>query len=51
MKVVNLGRVYVDAQVYEKDIAGIAVGNPIRLQVAAFPDRLFTGRVSMSATM
>jgi cobalt-zinc-cadmium efflux system membrane fusion protein len=44
-RVVNLRRVYVDAQVYETDIAGIAVGNPIRLRVAAYPDRLFTGRV------
>lgn len=45
VKVENLDRVYVDAQVYETDIAGVAVGNPVRLRVAAFPDRLFTGRV------
>jgi RND family efflux transporter MFP subunit len=45
VKVENLDRVYVDAQVYETDIAQVAVGNPVRLRVAAFPDRLFTGRV------
>jgi RND family efflux transporter MFP subunit len=45
VKVENLDRVYVDAQVYETEIAGVAAGNPVRLRVAAFPDRLFTGRV------
>jgi cobalt-zinc-cadmium efflux system membrane fusion protein len=44
-RVVNLRRVYVDAQVYETEIGEIAVGNPIRLRVAAYPYRLFTGRV------
>ena len=46
VKVVNLDRVYVDAQVYEKDIAGIRLGDPIRIQVAAFPKRTFSGQVS-----
>jgi cobalt-zinc-cadmium efflux system membrane fusion protein len=46
VKVVNLDRVYVDAQVYEKDIAGIRPGDPIRLHVAAFPNRTFSGQVS-----
>jgi RND family efflux transporter MFP subunit len=45
VKVVNLDRVYVDAQVYETEIAQVAVGNPVRLHVAAFPNRVFTGRV------
>jgi len=49
LKIVNLDRVFVDAQVYEKDIAGIRLGDPIRLQVAAFPGRTFTGRVSYVA--
>jgi RND family efflux transporter MFP subunit len=49
LKVVNLDQVYIDAQVYEKDIAGIRLGDPIRLQVAAFPNRSFSGRVSYVA--
>jgi RND family efflux transporter MFP subunit len=49
LKVVNLDQVFVDAQVYEKDIAGIRLGDPIRLQVAAFPSRAFSGIVSYVA--
>ena len=45
VKVENLDRVYVDAQVYETDVSQVAVGNPVRVQVAAFPNRRFTGRV------
>lgn len=48
-KVVNLDQVYVDSQVYEKDIAGIRLGDPIQIQVAAFPNRTFSGRVSYVA--
>lgn len=44
-KVVNLDKIYVDAQVYEKDLASVAVGDPIQLHVAALPNRTFTGRV------
>ena len=49
IKVVNLDRVYVDAQVYERDIAGIRLGDPIKLQVTAFPNRTFSGVVSYVA--
>jgi membrane fusion protein, heavy metal efflux system len=44
-KIVNLDRVYVEAQVYEQDIGQVALGNPVQLRATAFPDRLFTGRV------
>src|SRR5262249_14395114 len=44
-KVVNLDQVFVDAQIYEKDLPSVSVGNPIRLQVAAFPNSVFTGKV------
>ena len=49
VKVVNLDRVYVNSQVFEKDIAGIHVGDPIKVQVAAFPNRTFTGDVNYVA--
>jgi len=49
LKIVNLDQVYVDSQVYEQDIAGIRVGDPITLQVAAFPNRSFHGVVSYVA--
>lgn len=44
-KVVNLDRVFVDAQVYEKDLLKVAVGSPTRLNIAALPDRAFSGKV------
>jgi len=46
LKIVNLDEVYVDAQVYEKDIAGIKLGDPVTLRVSAFPGRSFAGSVS-----
>jgi RND family efflux transporter MFP subunit len=49
VKVVNLDQVFVDSQVYEKDIAGIRLGDPITLQVSAFPKHTFSGRVSYIA--
>jgi RND family efflux transporter MFP subunit len=44
-KIVNLDRVYVEAQVYENDLANVAVGDSVRLRVTAFPGRRFQGRV------
>jgi len=45
VKVVNLDSVYVDSQIYEKDIAAVAIGDPIQLHVSAYPLKTFTGRV------
>ncbi len=44
-KVVNLDKVYVDAQIFEKDLVAVSVGDPIQLHVAAFPNKSFTGLV------
>lgn len=44
-KIVDLDEVYVDSQVFEKDLRSVAVGDTIKLRVAAFPDRAFAGRV------
>jgi len=49
VKVVNLDEVFVDAQVFEKDIAGIHLGDPITLRVSAFPNHPFSGRVTYVA--
>ena len=49
-KIDNLGEVYVDAQVYEKDLQHVAAGDPIQVRVAAFPGRVFTGRVANVGT-
>lgn len=46
LKIVNLDQVYVDAQVYEKDLTQVAVGNPVSVLVSAYPGRVFRGTVS-----
>jgi RND family efflux transporter MFP subunit len=43
--ITNAGMVWVDADVYEKDIARIAPGQPVKVRVAALPNRRFTGTV------
>ena len=39
----NSDRVWVDADVYEKDIESVRIGQAVRIHVAAFPDRQFSG--------
>lgn len=41
----NSDSVWVDADVYEKDIARIAPGQAVQIRVAALPDKIFRGRV------
>lgn len=48
-RIVNLDSVYVDAQIYEKDILGVSVGDSVKVEVSAFPDRSFTGKVQVAA--
>ncbi|HWD42073.1 MAG TPA: efflux RND transporter periplasmic adaptor subunit [Fimbriimonas sp.] len=48
-RVVNLDRVYIDAQVFEEDIQGVAAGDSVKVHVAAFPDRSFVGKVQFVA--
>ncbi len=47
LKLINLDKVYVDSQVYEKDIQGVSVGDSIKVTVAAFPQKTFLGVVKM----
>jgi hypothetical protein len=48
-RVVNLNRVYIDAQIYEKDIQGVNVGDSVTVHVPAFPERSFAGKVQFVA--
>ena len=41
----NTETVWVDADVYEKDITSILPGQPVRIKVGAMPDKEFTGTV------
>jgi len=45
VKLVNLDQVFVEAQVYEKDIEGVAPGDSVRVTVSGVPNRAFTGKV------
>ncbi len=45
VKIEDLSQVYVDAQVFEKDVAGVHVGDNMQLQVSAYPGQNFTGQV------
>jgi HlyD family secretion protein len=48
-KVMTLGdtkQVYVDGKVDEADIAGVYLGQPARIRIESFKDRVFNGRVT-----
>jgi multidrug efflux pump subunit AcrA (membrane-fusion protein) len=45
MHVADLSRVFAEAEVYEADLARVRIGQPARLRVAPYPERIFTGRV------
>jgi cobalt-zinc-cadmium efflux system membrane fusion protein len=42
----DLSTVWVQADVAEKDLGAVKVGDPVELKVSAFPDRVFGGRVT-----
>ena len=44
-KIIDLSQVWIDANVFEKDLQRIKPGQAVRLTVPAFPQTTFTGRV------
>ena len=44
-KIIDLSRVWIDADVFEKDLPRIKPGQEVRLKVTAFPESTFSGRV------
>jgi cobalt-zinc-cadmium efflux system membrane fusion protein len=42
----DLSTVWVQADVAERDLGAVKVGDPVELKVSAFPDRVFGGRVT-----
>ena len=46
MRVTDLSSVWVIAQVYEGDLAGLRTGSGASISTEAFPDRLFRGRIT-----
>jgi cobalt-zinc-cadmium efflux system membrane fusion protein len=51
MTIVNTKRVWATANVYEKDLARVEVGQAVRVTVASLPNRIFAGRVAQIGTM
>src|SRR6266705_7015241 len=44
-KIINISRVWVDANVFEKDLQRVRLGQQVKLTVPAFPGASFSGRV------
>ena len=45
-QIADLSRVWVQAEVYEKDLAKVVTGQPAFITVETYPDRQFTGNVT-----
>jgi cobalt-zinc-cadmium efflux system membrane fusion protein len=44
-KIIDTSRVWVDANVFEKDLSRVRVGQPVKLTVTSFPGSTFSGKV------
>ena len=44
--IANYDRVWVEADVYEKDLPAVKVGQPVQIRIAAVPGRNFAGRIA-----
>lgn len=44
-KLINISKVWATAQVYEKDLQNVRVGQRINIQTAAYPEKVFAGTV------
>jgi membrane fusion protein, heavy metal efflux system len=47
MTIVNDERVFVTANIYEKDLAKVKIGQSVRVKVNGLPDRTFRGTISL----
>jgi len=43
--IADLSSVYVMVNMYESDIAGVKVGDPVTITTLAYPDKVFTGKI------
>ncbi len=51
MSIVNDSQVLATANIYEKDLGQIKVGQKVNVRVASLPDRLFTGTINRIGTV
>ena len=45
LRIDDLARLWLDAAIPQAEVAGIGPGTPVRIEVTAFPGRIFAGRV------
>jgi len=50
-KIIDISRVWVDANVFEKDLERVKNGQEVKLTVTAFPGSTFSGRVILISTV
>lgn len=50
-KIIDLSRVWIDANVFEKDLERVRVGQLVNVKVPAFPESTFTGRVILISSV
>jgi cobalt-zinc-cadmium efflux system membrane fusion protein len=50
-KIVDISSVWIDANVFEKDLARVRLGQPVNVSVTAFPGTVFTGKVILVSTV
>jgi len=50
-KIVDISSVWIDANVFEKDVARVKLGQQVNLSVTAFPGAVFTGKVILVSTV
>jgi cobalt-zinc-cadmium efflux system membrane fusion protein len=46
LTIMDPGLLWVDAEIYEKDIARVRIGQSVEVSVPAFPDEIFAGKIS-----
>src|SRR4029077_4596028 len=50
-KIVDVSSVWIDANVFEKDLARVKLGQPVNVTVTAFPETVFSGKVILVSTV
>ncbi|HEU4391000.1 MAG TPA: efflux RND transporter periplasmic adaptor subunit, partial [Blastocatellia bacterium] len=50
-KIIDVSRVWIDANVFEKDIQRVKLGQPVKVSVQSFPGTTFSGKVILVASV
>ncbi len=50
-KIIDISRVWIDANVFEKDLERVKVGQEVKVKVPAFPESTFSGKVILVSSV